>query len=300
MAKAAGNSLICLSDPLAPSSSWAGLFTNFKRSARRQNLFPVIYKCSKDVACRAGDAGFQVHQIGVEAVLNPREFSCNGPEMRGLRRKLQQAKRGGVSVVSVSESTLPLADMKDVATEWSRRQNGERRFSMGCFSPDRTHLHRHFLAYSNGHLVGFIGVWQTKGELALDLIRTADAAPNGTLYALVVAAIQEAKTNDVSRFSLSSVPFAGLENGTSFPERLCFWTYRARPDWHGAQGLYQFKDSFRPDWEPRYLAVTGLFAAGLAALDLAALIRPEPKMRRPQRLSNYLKTRAKIVSTCLV
>ena len=71
-----------------------------------------------------------------------------------------------------------------------------------------------------------------------------------------------------------AVPFAGIDAPRSLVERYCAWLFHARPAWHGAPGLYQFKAAFAPDWEPRYLLAPHLIASIAAGLSLERKIRP--------------------------
>ncbi|MBZ0130077.1 MAG: phosphatidylglycerol lysyltransferase domain-containing protein [Rhodobacteraceae bacterium] len=273
-----GNSLICLSEPLAGPDAAADLLHHLTAEARHRNRWGVVYKCGAETAAFAQAAGYRAHRIGIEAVLDPRAFSPDGPARRGLRRKLRKAALSGVRVTAPVDA-LPLAEMADVAKAWAAAHGGARGFSMGRFAPERAHLHEYLLAWQGDHLVGFIGLWSTNHEVALDLVRLRPGAPDGTAYALVAAAITRAGQEGVARFSLSAVPFAGIDAPRSLVERYCAWLYHARPAWHGAPGLYQFKAAFAPHWEPRYLLAPHLIACIAAGLDLSRNIR------RPLRIS---------------
>lgn len=267
-----GNSLVCLSDPLAGPGAAAGLLHHLKAEARLRNRWAVVYKCGPETAALASGAGFRAHRIGAEAVLDPRSFTRDGPARRGLRRKLRKAAKAGVAVSVPGRAALPLAEMTRIADAWAAAHGGARGFSMGRFAADRAGLHEYLLAWQGGRLVGFIGLWAVAGETALDLVRIAPDAPDGTAYVLVAAAISDAGQGGVARFSLSAVPFAGIAAPRTLVERYCAWLYRARPAWHGAQGLHQFKAAFAPDWEPRYLLAPHLLAAIAAGLDLSRRI----------------------------
>ncbi len=280
----AGNSLIALSDPVAERRDWPALIARLKIEAQMRNTQPVIYKCSGEVAELARKAGYRVCRIGQEAVLDPQEFTLNGAAMRSMRRKLRQAEAANIRVECVENEVLPLAQMQIVSRQWVARRGGERGFSMGRFSPATTQQHRHFLAWQGGRLVGFIGLWQTEGETALDLMRTSDDAPTGVMQALVCAAIQDAASAGIARFSLASVPFLPLAATPNLSERLCDWLWRKRAGWHGGQGLYQFKQGFRPNWEPRYLATSGLIPAAIAGVDIARSVaagKVSPRRQKP-------------------
>lgn len=267
-----GNSLVCLSDPLAGPANATGLLHQLKGEARHRNLWGVVYKCGPETAALAKGAGFRADRIGAEAVLDPRGFTTDGPARRGLRRKLRKAANAGVTI-SAPTAHLPMAEMTYVAKSWAAAHGGARGFSMGRFVAGQSGLHEYLLAWQGRRLVGFIGLWSTAGEVALDLVRIDPDAPDGTAYALVARAIEQAGQAGSARFSLSAVPFAGIDTPRGLIERYCAWLYHARPGWHGAKGLYQFKAAFAPNWEARYLLSPNLVAAIAAGLDLSRNIR---------------------------
>jgi phosphatidylglycerol lysyltransferase len=268
----AGNSLIALSDPVGDRACWHDLIKRLMVEAKAQNLTPVLYKCGAAAANCARNAGLKPHLIGQEAWLDPQGFSLDGRDKRGLRRKLKSANAAGLRIETCDNDILPLGQMQAVSDEWAARRGGARGFSMGRFRQNATGQHRFFLAWQAGRLVGFVGLWQTEHEVALDLMRSVGAAPSGTMQALVHAAIKDAAASDVARFSLASVPFSGLEQATGLPEKFCHWLHRTQDSRHGAKGLYQFKQSFRPNWEPRYLASSGALSAAIAGIDISRRI----------------------------
>lgn len=274
-----GNCLTVLSDPVGEPSAWPDLFLLLDQEAKRRDCIPVLYKCGAKAAELAQQSGLRAYQIGQEAILDPATFTLQGSAKSGLRRKLAQASKAGIRVEMAIPEDLPVQEMRRVSDQWQRRQGGERGFSMGCFGSGDPQLHRFFLAWQGDQLIGFIGLWQTEKETALDLLRTGDGAPTGVMHALVVAAISSLRIEGVRRFSLAAVPFSGLTASRALPERFCNWLYHNRPGLHGGAGLYQFKQGFRPNWEPRFLVTAGPVSAALAGIEIAARIRPQSRFR---------------------
>lgn len=267
-----GNTLVGFSDPCTLGAV-PHLFAVLRQEAARLNCTPVIYKCGAEMVKHAQAAGMSAYRIGLEAIITPAEFSPDVTGLSNLRRKLRQAERAGITVAAVETTHLPLADMVRVSESWCHARGGERGFSMGRFTPERADRHRFFLAWCNGQMVGFIGLFEGATEKTLDLMRHNTHAPDGTMHALVCAALRDAAEKGCPRFSLASVPLAGLDQPTNIVERFCNWIYHNRSAIHGAQGLYQFKASFRPEFEQRYLVAEGPFAASLSGLDTVRCIR---------------------------
>jgi phosphatidylglycerol lysyltransferase len=268
----AGNSLIALSDPVGDRACWGDLIARLRTEASAQNLTPVLYKCGAGLADCARDFGLSPHLIGQEAWLDPQFFTLEGRAKRGLRRKLKSATEAGLRFELCDNDTLPLRQMQEVSDQWAARRGGARGFSMGRFRQNNTNQYRFYLAWQGGRLVGFVGLWHTDNEVALDLMRSVNEAPCGTMHALVYTAIKDAASQNCHRFSLASVPFSGLDEAASVPEKFCRWLHRTQNTNHGAKGLYQFKQSFRPNWEPRFLASTHALSAAIAGIDISRRI----------------------------
>lgn len=270
-----GNSLIALADPIGAENSHADALHTFQAEARLRNLSPCFYKAGAKTARQTADFGFRSHRIGQEAVIDATGFSLVGAEYRALRRKLAQAQKAGVTIECLPSGQLPIDEMTAVSERWATTHGGERGFSMARFEPMFLPRYCTYLAHHQGQLVGFLCVWQGAGGHGIDLMRLAPNAPDGVMHRLVCAAIDTATTHGIKRFSLAAVPFYGVHKPCGLTEHCANLLFRYFPKWHDAGGLFRFKNSFRPNWEPMYLCLpTG--ATGLVAwLDIHRLVRPQ-------------------------
>ena len=233
--------------------------------ARRLGRRPVLYKCDCASALRARRAGWAVRRIGAEAEITPAQWSKDGPQHRQLRRKLRQAEKAGVTISQTG--TLPIAEMRALARRWAARHGGEKGVSMGRFDLRILPGQQVFLAHVGGALIGFVTFHTSPTAWSLDLMRHDDDLPDGTMHALVTAAIDAAHRQGIARLSLAAAPL-GL------PDRLA----------RTAQGLIRFKQSFAPRWQPLYLAAPGWLALFYAGLALAVAIHRPPPLRSQSML----------------
>lgn len=187
--------------------------------------------------------------VAREALIDPQRHDSDGARHRQLRRVLRKAARAGVTVSR--PTPLPLADMARVHDAWVARNGGEHGLTMGRFEAAHVTRQRVFCAWIGRRLVGFVTFHAQRGDWCLDLVRSADDAPPGTGHLLVATALDVAKTEGVTTFSLAAVPSARL--------------LRCTP---GRRGLARFKDSFAPRWQPLYMAAPSAGALALAALDI--------------------------------
>lgn len=212
---------------------------------------PLFYKINARHAAAARSMGLRVLRSASEAVLDPRRFDLAGPAHASLRRKLRHAAKAGITVAEIAPPQADSAlahDMARLAADWRASHGGERGLTTGRWCLAYLAGQRVFAAYDGqGRMVAFVSFHATGREWVLDLIRFGHGVPDGTLYAILVAAIGRAAALDVARFSLAAVPVAQF--GLTGPLGRLVGRFSAQ-----CHGLAQFKSAFAPQWEPRYVA----------------------------------------------
>ncbi|AJE46448.1 phosphatidylglycerol lysyltransferase domain-containing protein [Celeribacter indicus] len=274
-----GQSLVMLSDPLVARTCPSAARGALSGAAAQRYRMPAIYKCGARMAASARRAGWRVLPVAEEAWLVPGTFSLEGSNRRQLRRLLGKAAAAGLTVREAPHP-LPLAEMDRVAAEWRGLRGRERGFSMGTYERAYVSCQRIFLAFLGPDLVGFVTLHETRSEMTLDLMRTGRAAPDGTVQALIVAAIGAAARQSCPRLSLAAVPWQGTDANPLLRRLRAIFLRRS-----GAAGLRRFKAAFDPRWETLYLAAPSRLALTIAAMDILRRVTAPP--RRPT--SNLMK-----------
>ena len=108
----------------------------------------------------------------------------------------------------------------------------------------------------------------TGHEWALDLMRIAPDAPDGTMHMMVNDAILMAREEEIPQVSLAAAPVLPKDD-TSIQGRLRGKYFEKA----GGKGLRQFKDCFAPTWKPLYMAAPGPAHLAIAAVDLIRSIK---------------------------
>lgn len=254
-----GQALVAVGDPVAGGVRGAGLALS--RLARGHARLPAVYKCGARLAASLRRAGWTVLAVAEEAWIAPAAFTLEAPACRRLRRKLRAAEAAGVTVTR--GGALPLAEMGRIAAEWAAARGGERGFSMGRYTATHVAGQRVYLAHAAGRLVAFVTFHEGRREWTLDLIRTAEDAPDGTVHALVARALEDARAARLPRLSLAALPLA-----RDWPAPLARLAAR-----HSASGLRQFKEAFAPRLETLYAAAPGRMGLALALWDVFWRVR---------------------------
>lgn len=271
----AGSSLVAIGPALDLATRAEQAISDLEAVARHQLLSPCLYKCDSRLAAEARLSGWKVLRIAEEAVVDTFAFDVGVPERRQLRRKLRKAE--DASVVVRAARPADLAKCREIAREWEDEHGRERGFSMGGVAGLDLGLGPVFVAAqsdgaSKGDIIAFVSFLAGRREWALDLMRHRADLPEGTMYALVTHALGAARKSAIRRVSLAAVP-SGLSHVPYVPDRL-----RARfAKQSGAQGLRQFKSSFAPAWENRYLAAPGVLAMTLAGIAILRQVTAPPR-----------------------
>jgi phosphatidylglycerol lysyltransferase len=263
--------LVGLLDPFGAKGPAQRLLGALRQEARSRGRVACLYKIGARQASKVRAAGWAIAPVAREAVLDLEGFSLDTPARAGLRRKLRKVQKAGVTVTEAPDR-LPDADMAQLSAAWVTARGGERGFSMGRYDADYVAGQRVFFAHLEGVLVGYVSFHANAQEWVLDLMRPAADAPDGTMQALILAAVAQAQREGCPRLSLAALPPTG--SCTRGPAAAIWRRAEGVP---GAAGLAQFKASFAPRWERRYIAAPNTVTLLLAAADIArAIRRPAP------------------------
>ena len=258
--------LIALFDPVAGRAEAS--LQALHRVARAEARLPVLYKCSARTAACARKYGLRPLLIAQEAWLDPRSFRLNASSRASLRRKLRRAEAAGVRISGpTSAQTCPWQALDNIAATWASANGGERGFSMGRYARSYLEQQRLYIAWHDGQPIAFVSFHHSAQEWALDLMRHGSNLPDGTMQLLIQTAISDAARQGLPRLSLAAVPSLAPHSNRAL--RL---THAALDD---CAGLFRFKSSFAPQWQPLYMLAPNRATLALAAAEIArAVLRP--------------------------
>lgn len=271
-------SWIAAGDPVGPASKVAEMVRSFAEAAAAAAAWPAFYKIVPDNIGLYLEGNFLVGKVGEVARVPAAGFTLDGARRRRLRRSQKQARDSGVTVqiIPAGGGESITHDLERVSADWLRRQPGrEKGFSLGAFRPDYVNRFPIAVARVGGTVVAFATVWSsdTKRQIEVDLMRSRADAPPGTMHALLVDLIEWASAQGFDSVSLGMSPLAGVnplgEGGRMQWLRRSLTSFGGR--FYNFEGLREFKQSFDPEWEPRYLASSPGIARSLVLAHLAAL-----------------------------
>ena len=261
-----------LAGPTGPVPQSTAALAAFVRASKQRGLHPVAAFLDSEHSAR--QAGLRVDVLGAEALIHLPEFCLRGNHRKNLRQDCSRARRAETEIRELTPPHDPhtLAAMQAVSADWvRRRRGGEVKLSLGWFEPDHVRRTRAMGAYDpHGRMVAFATFGTHADRAGLDLLRFHRSASPGTMSLLVAETLLQLRGEGVKTASLGLAPLTGPEPG--FLLQSIRWLM-ASLGLYDFQGLRLFKNKFRPQWQPRYIAYGSRRALISILLQMAASMR---------------------------
>ncbi len=246
-------------DPLAPLTDMAEISRQFAAYAKTRRRAVAFVPTSAAFA-RLAPRDFSALKVGAAPYFDLQIWNPRGDAAKKMRAGVNQARRFGVEVKAISDSTSE-ALKKETARlcmHWLNTRRAATTF--GWLMALDPFLHseykRYFAARVNGRLVGLLVASPIPARRAWyleDVLREPDA-PQGTATLLVVEALTKLKREGVALATLGTSPLAA-EGADDVPtgehrvvERGLRLASRRLSAFYNLEGLRRFKGKFVPSW----------------------------------------------------
>jgi phosphatidylglycerol lysyltransferase len=279
MYQIAGQSWVALGDPVGSQEGAEELVWRLREMSDHHGGQTVFYQVGPDRLALYVDLGLAALRIGQEARVPLEAFSLEGSARADLRQSYRRAQRDGASFEVVPrervEELLPL--MQGISDAWlASKSTGEKRFSVGSFSPRYLRQFPLAVVRSEGVPAAFANLWTTgtKEELSVDLMRFDRDAPRSAMDYLFIELMLWGRREGYRWFNLGMAPLAGLETHPLAPawHRVGNFIFRHGEHFYNFEGLRRYKAKFDPIWESRYLMARGGIALPRVLMDVSVLI----------------------------
>jgi phosphatidylglycerol lysyltransferase len=279
MYQIAGRSWIALGDPVGAREGAEELVWRLREMSDRHGCETVFYQVCAERLALYVDLGLAALKIGEEARVPLEQFSLDGAARADLRQAHRRAQRDGASFEVVPPAAVAplLPQLKRISDAWlSSKATGEKRFSVGAFSPQYLEQFPVAVVRAEGSPVAFANLWTTatKAELSVDLMRFGPEAPRSSMDYLFIELMLWGQRAGFRHFNLGMAPLSGLEAHPLAPawHRVGNFIFRHGEHFYNFEGLRRYKAKFDPAWEPRYLVARGGIALPRVLIDVSTLI----------------------------
>lgn len=253
-----GGVAFMLADPVAPTKDDRGkLLEEFAGFARHHGWVVCVLLVNTKSIELYERVGMRTMQIGASAVIPIAQFKAETAKDKWWRWQRNRAAKAGWSydILIPPHTNETLTQLRSVSDAWlSREGRSEQGFAIGYFSEQ--YLQQctiHTLRDSCGAIVAFVNQLPVYGKVqqaTVDLIRFMPEL-NGAMPALLLHLIESLDSSRIQTFDLGFVPLARVDND------LARLAKRLGSHRFASAGLEQFKNKFRPDWQPEFVAYDG-------------------------------------------
>ncbi len=286
---------VCLAsgDPIGIKEAWPQAIDAWLRLADQFGWAPAVMGASELGATAYRRAGLSVLRLGDEAVLDTRNFSLAGAEMKPVRQAVNRLRRQGMGVRIRRHSDIPADEFTQIvarAEAWRDTEN-ERGFSMAlgrlgdpldgdCLLVEAVDSDDRVLAMLSMVPWGRTGV-------SLELMRRDPLGPNGVMELMISQLALTSDQYGITRISLNFAVFRSVfEEGGRIGAGPILRAWRGVllffSRWWQLEALYRSNVKYQPIWVPRFF-LSALVSPLRERLNLRGA-RPPPKrgQRRPR------------------
>jgi phosphatidylglycerol lysyltransferase len=261
--KNAGNVCLVLGDPVGPPTELMEIVQKFQKLTHRNDWLLSFFQTRQATLPVYEALNLQAIAIGQEAVVEVDRFSLDGKPGKDARNVKNKIEKLGYSFqewrYSEIENSRKFEVLKTISNAWlSGHRNKEMHFSLGWF--EKTFLTKQSILVvlnDTQKAVAFVTLTPQYGqrEVAIDLMRYNNNLPNGIMDYLFIQTLAWAQQQQIARVNLGLSPLAGVGDLSqdSFVEKMLRQVYLKTNARYSFQGLYAFKNKFRPNWEKKYL-----------------------------------------------
>lgn len=261
-----GRGAIALGDPIGVPEDCPEAIRGFQEFCDRNDWHPAFYQTLPDNLEVYQSLGFQVLQIGEEAIVDLKNFTLQGKANQKLRNYSNRLNKEGYRVEFYHPPIQDklLNQLQEISDEWLQMSKGaEKHFSVGWF--DKNYLRECPIAAVHtpeGKISAFANIVSEycRNEITIDLMRRRTEVERGTMEFLFISMFSYFQKQGYDDFNLGLVALSGVGESHSSPrlEKALNYLYEHLNKFYNFQGLHTFKEKFHPQWQPRYLIYPNL------------------------------------------
>jgi phosphatidylglycerol lysyltransferase len=282
-----GSSAVVLGTPVGAAEKAHGLVAEFMEFCHGNGWQVGFLQLTQNEARTYAVNGLSRVLLGNEAVVPLDAFVRTTSQSKHFRYVRNKAARDGLTVEFWQHPTpSQLQQLRQISDEWL--EAGERReytFFMGYFDEKYLSGCRVAVVLQQGKPVAYTNLtplYQSTSSSIDHMRSTADASPVAMHFLLHSVALDQHEKG-FSSLSLGLSPLSTMPGDSSRAARLLTLLKKFGKSYYSFDGLCQFKNKFKPEWQPLYLCYERAGQLPLIAHGTNRLSTYMPRLNERQR-----------------
>ena len=255
---------LILDGPSGNCKAYPALIKSFLSFCTTNDWLPSVIHADAATAEHCKRNGFKSLFIGNEARIDVDNFCLSTVKSKHFRYVENAAKRANLSV-ELWEAPLSrehLQILRRVSDTWLLIP-GKREYTyvMGYFDDEYLMHSDVAVLQQDGRTIAYVNLIPSflPGERSIDHMRHVQNIPSIGMHYLLKSLLVALHEKDIKTFNLGLSPLSGIDelSDPTLAERLLSSLKSLGSRYYSFAGLEQFKNKFKPNWEPRYILYTG-------------------------------------------
>ncbi|GEP83529.1 oxacillin resistance-related FmtC protein [Staphylococcus piscifermentans] len=253
------NALVVLGDPIGNPERFHHLLETIYDYAVKMGYEVIFYQASDRYMPLYHDFGNQFFKLGEEAVIDLTTFTTSGKKRRGFRATLNKIADQEIQFEIIEPPFSPelMKQLKHVSDAWLDGKN-EMHFSVGQFTDSYiSKAPVGILKEKDGRIIAFSSLMPThyNDSFSVDLIRWLPDVDLPLMDGLYLHLLLWGQEHDYKAFNMGMATLSnvGQTEFSYLNERIAGRIFENFNNLYRFRGLRQYKEKFKPHWEPRYL-----------------------------------------------
>lgn len=263
-----GSTALALTGPFGDTSEYENDIKSFSHYCADNDLNPVFFNVHEETKEYLESQGWASIDLGVEMVVDTRNFATKGKKWQDIRTAINRAKREGIKdVLETFEQTSPFvrAQIAEISEEWtSGKSLPEMGFTLGgldeikdphvilLYAVDENNIVMAVTSWMPAYRDGVIVGW------TLDFMRHAPNVMNGIMEFLIARMAERMRDDfpEVEFISLSAAPLSGMDVNNSQSVAIVHVLQLVSDIMepvYGFKSLFNFKKKFQPSEQHVYM-----------------------------------------------
>ncbi len=258
-----GGIAVALGDPVGLPGERGGALRQFILHCRNHGWMPVVLGATAAERQAYTECGFQLLQIGEEAVLDLHGLEFKGKKWQNMRTALNRGRNLGMEFRLFEGGQVPAeieVQMRGLELGWEQQHMLPLlQFTQGRVEDTRDSAVEVAVALDGtGRVHGYVDwlpIPAGKGWV-IDLMRRSPDAMSGTMEFLIGMSLLVFQERGDTFISLATAPLADLDRSDtdSLVPQVLEMVSKRFETFYDFHSLFDFKNRFEPRWEPIYLA----------------------------------------------